>query len=125
MQDLWNEVKTFKFSVGRVFAFLIVLVIYFKFLTINIYKLNVHEEIFNLQIHMISPDGSYELQQLGDYFTDGASSLQCVIPPNTWFALEMKDKTSYTLATSSCIPGIYCLVSFSSLSMMDIHIASC
>ncbi|XP_014669454.1 PREDICTED: uncharacterized protein LOC106810575 [Priapulus caudatus] len=64
-----------------------------------------HHKGGTLQIHMILPDGTYHLQQLGDPFVDAESSLDCVIPPDTWFALDMKDKASYTLAISCCVPG--------------------
>lgn len=58
----------------------------------------------SLTIHIIDPDGSYFISKLGKDIDKG-ESLQVIVKGGCYFAAEVNDKKSYTLAGCTVAPG--------------------
>jgi predicted cupin superfamily sugar epimerase len=56
-----------------------------------------------LHIYVLKPDG-LQVFNLGDNLEEG-SSLQAVVPANSWFAAKLISPNSYTLAGCTVAPG--------------------
>lgn len=57
-----------------------------------------------LHVHVIHPDGEYELIKLGNRFDNG-EVLQAVVPGGSYFGSEVADKSSYALVGCTVSPG--------------------
>jgi len=57
-----------------------------------------------LEIHMITPDGEYELAKVGKKMDQGERP-QFVVPAGTWFASRVVDGGSFGLAGCTVAPG--------------------
>ena len=55
-------------------------------------------------LHMISPEGDYTLIEIGRAFDLGQVP-QFVVPAGYWFASEVKEESSYSLAGCTVSPG--------------------
>ncbi|WKZ70336.1 MAG: cupin domain-containing protein [Melioribacteraceae bacterium] len=55
-------------------------------------------------LHLISSEGNYSKIILGQNITED-ENLQYTIPRETWFAAEVKDKTTYSLVGCTVSPG--------------------
>lgn len=64
-----------------------------------------HHKGSHLVLHMISEDGSYETQIIGDPMVDSKARFHCHVPKNVWFALELEDKNSYCVFSEAAGPG--------------------
>ena len=57
-----------------------------------------------IHLHMIHPDGKYEMVKIGNNFEAGEVP-QAVVPATTWFASEVPKSDSYALAGCTVAPG--------------------
>ena len=57
-----------------------------------------------LLLHMINPNGNYNLIRIGNNLENG-DFFQFVVPAGTWFASEVENKTSYSLCGCTVSPG--------------------
>jgi predicted cupin superfamily sugar epimerase len=57
-----------------------------------------------LHIHVIHPDGRYELLKLGSDFNQG-QSYQLKVPAGVWFASEPSDKNGFSFVGCTVSPG--------------------
>lgn len=55
-------------------------------------------------LHLIYENGDYANIELGNNISEG-QNFQIIIPHNTWFAAEVKDKSSFTLVGCTVAPG--------------------
>ena len=58
----------------------------------------------SILIHMINKEGEYKLITIGNKINKG-EFFQYVIPANTWFASELKDKKGFSLCGCTVSPG--------------------
>ena len=58
----------------------------------------------NIVLHLLKPDGSYEKVILGPDISKG-HHFQCVVEAGTWFASEVAEPNSYSLAGCTVAPG--------------------
>ncbi|MYM60239.1 hypothetical protein GTG28_13475 [Vibrio sp. OCN044] len=56
-------------------------------------------------IHILHPEEGYQRRTLGCTFEDELADYQVVVPQNTWFAAEVKDKTHFSLVGCTTAPG--------------------
>lgn len=63
-----------------------------------------HYEGGALHIHIIHPDGKYEVKKLGKNQSDG-ERFQAVVPAGCWFGAKPADPDSYVLSGCTVAPG--------------------
>ena len=56
-------------------------------------------------LHMITEDGKYDKQIIGDPTVDCKAHFHYHVPKNVWFALELEDKSSYCVFSEAAGPG--------------------
>ena len=56
-------------------------------------------------LHMITEDGKYDKQIIGDPTVDSKAHFHYHVPKNVWFALELEDKSSYCVFSEAAGPG--------------------
>jgi predicted cupin superfamily sugar epimerase len=59
----------------------------------------------DLTLHLIKKDGTVRQVKMGNLSEDASAKFQFTVPANTWFALEVTQKNSYSLVACSVTPG--------------------
>lgn len=59
----------------------------------------------DLTLHLIKMDGALQQIKMGNLSADQTAQFQYTVPANTWFALEVTQKNSYSLVACSVTPG--------------------
>ncbi|CAH1791477.1 unnamed protein product [Owenia fusiformis] len=59
----------------------------------------------NVKVHLISKDGVYRSEILGDMMSSDDANYQVRVPRNHWYAVEMEDATQSCLYSAVVVPG--------------------